>query len=416
MKNLCVHPSGRYLSAADGTPFFLLGDTAWNLLHNLTREEAVQYLTVRKAQGFNFVQTVVLAENDGLRVPNAYGRVPLCQDENGRFLPDRPDTAGDYSYFDHVEWFVTTAEEMDMYVGLLPTWGDKFNLWWGDGPEIFTPDNAFFYGKFLGTLLAHHNNIVWVMGGDRPPEKPVHYAIIDRMAAGIKAGDRGKFLMTYHPPGQHTSGEYWHEREWLDFNMMQTGHDKPAPACYLLAAQEYARTPHKPVMDGEPCYEDIPVNVKPGHGYWYDDAPRRTAWRDLFSGTCSHTYGHHAVWQMNRTPSPYCPFTWQEALHRPCAEQLHVLREFVETHRLFGGVPLTDAVTDNAEGDGYVTALSHDGGTFLYIPRAATVTLTLPVTPTAVEAIDPKTGAPLNVTLCGKTLIVPAEAVVTLRG
>ena len=98
MKNLCVHSSGRYLTATDGTPFFLLGDTAWNLLHNLTREEAVEYLTTRREQGFNFIQTVVLAENDGLRVPNAYGRVPLCQDEDGRFLPDRPDTTGDYLF------------------------------------------------------------------------------------------------------------------------------------------------------------------------------------------------------------------------------------------------------------------------------------------------------------------------------
>ncbi len=415
MKPLCVHTSGRYLTAADGTPFFLLGDTAWNLLHDLTREETMHYLTTRRAQGFNFIQTVVLAENDGLRVPNAYGRVPLCRDETGCFCPDRPDTAGDYSYFDHVEWVISAAEELELYIGLLPTWGDKFNLWWGDGPEVFTPDNAFAYGRFLGERLCRHSNIVWVLGGDRPPEKDAHYAIIDRMAEGLKAGDGGKFLMTYHPQGQHTSGEYWHERTWLDFNMMQTGHDKPAPACYQLAAQEYARTPHKPVMDGEPCYEDIPANVKPGFGYWYDDAPRRAAWRDLLSGTCSHTYGHHAVWQMNRIYSPYCPFTWQEALHRPCAEQLHVLRDFVAAHPPFGGLPLTDAVADNVAGDDYVAALMCEGGTYLYFPRAATVTLTLPFDPQTADGLDPKTGAPLAVTLTGHTLSVFAETVVIVK-
>jgi len=94
---------------------------------------------------------------------------------------------------------------------------------------------------------------------------------------------------------------------------------------------------------------------------------------------------------------------------------LHVLREFVETHRLFGGTPLADAVAGNTAGDDYVATLACNGGIYLHIPRAATVTLTLPVTPTAVEAIDPKTGAAMAVNLTGDRLTVPAEAVVTLR-
>ena len=40
MKNLKVHPGGRFLETEDGAPFFWLGDTAWELFHALTREEA----------------------------------------------------------------------------------------------------------------------------------------------------------------------------------------------------------------------------------------------------------------------------------------------------------------------------------------------------------------------------------------
>ena len=77
MQPLAVHPGRRYLMTTDGEPFFYLGDTAWELLHALSREETREYLDVRQQQGFNVIQTVALAEFDGLRTPNHYGRVPL---------------------------------------------------------------------------------------------------------------------------------------------------------------------------------------------------------------------------------------------------------------------------------------------------------------------------------------------------
>src|SRR5690606_2233883 len=63
---LTVAPDGHYLQYEDGTPFFWLGDTAWELFHRLTREEIMQYFDNRKEKGFNVIQAVVLAEMDGL--------------------------------------------------------------------------------------------------------------------------------------------------------------------------------------------------------------------------------------------------------------------------------------------------------------------------------------------------------------
>ena len=70
---LRVSDNKRYLVRADGTPFFYLGDTAWELFHRLNREEAERYLKRRAKQGFTVIQAVVLAELDGLHVPNPYG-------------------------------------------------------------------------------------------------------------------------------------------------------------------------------------------------------------------------------------------------------------------------------------------------------------------------------------------------------
>src|SRR6187397_3257391 len=70
LPRLRVSESGRFLVTEDGRPFFYLGDTAWELFHRLTREEAVRYLEFRAGQGYTAIQAVALAEFDGLTVPN----------------------------------------------------------------------------------------------------------------------------------------------------------------------------------------------------------------------------------------------------------------------------------------------------------------------------------------------------------
>jgi hypothetical protein len=63
--DLKVSPNHRFLMYADGTPFFYLGDTAWELFHRLTLQESKRYLDDRAGKNFNVIQAVVLAEFDG---------------------------------------------------------------------------------------------------------------------------------------------------------------------------------------------------------------------------------------------------------------------------------------------------------------------------------------------------------------
>lgn len=87
MKGLRVHQEKHYLMWEDGTPFFYLGDTAWELFHRLDREEAAEYLETRTAQGFHVIQAAALAELDGIYMGNAYGHRPLVMKEDGICLP-----------------------------------------------------------------------------------------------------------------------------------------------------------------------------------------------------------------------------------------------------------------------------------------------------------------------------------------
>ena len=333
LPRLKVSDNRRFLVTADGRPFFWLGDTAWELFHRLNRDEAEKYLRNRAGLRFTVVQAVVLAESDGLNEPNAYGHTPLRGND-----PLQPNQA----YFEHVDWIVARANALGLYVGMLPTWGDKWNKKWGVGPEIFTADNAAKYGEWLGRRYRSAA-IVWIVGGDRPVESETHAAILRAMARGLRAGDEGAHLITMHPPGGNGSSSWFHDDDWLDFNMRQNGHVTEFTGRYDRTRADYDRVPVKPVLDGEPIYEDHPVSFdakKLGHSIASD--VRRPLYWNLFSGAFGHTYGHHSVWQMwtpSRKPinDPLLP--WTEAIMQPGAAQMQHARALLESRPFLTRIP-----------------------------------------------------------------------------
>jgi hypothetical protein len=370
----------RYLVTETGQPFFWLADTGWELFHRLTREEARHYFATRQRQRFNVIQAVALAEFDGLHTPNAYGETPLLDDD-----PTRPNER----YFAYVDELIDLAAAHDLYIGLLPTWGDKVNRnQWGTGPVVFTPENSYQYGQFLGARYGNRTNVIWILGGDRPAvyEQNDYRPLWQNMAAGIDAGAGYRTLKTYHPMGRHSSSIWLHEETWLDFNMMQSGHgsgrDTPV---WEAIAQDYALTPTKPTLDGEPNYEDHPVNPWPAwtptNGYFRDYDVRKQCYRSVFAGGCGVTYGHHAVWQFYappRTPINHADRTWIEAIERPGANQMQYLRALMESRPLLEAIPdQSILVTPQGSAESHVQALRAADGSYalIYLPTRQSVVI-----------------------------------------
>jgi hypothetical protein len=401
-EGLRISADGRRIIHADGAPFFWLGDTAWELLHRLTREEADVYLRDRAQKGYSVIQTVVLAERDGLRTPNAYGDVPLLDHD-----PTRPNGA----YFEHVDYVVRRADSLGLYVGMLPTWGDKFNKQWGIGPEVFTPQNAQVYGRFLGRRYRDAP-IIWILGGDRNPEDDEDLAIIRAMATGLRQGAGGTHLITYHPQGGGASFQWFHDDDWLDLNLFQSGHGTVDNRNYERTAEGYALEPAKPVIDGEPRYEDHPVNWNPENG-WFDAFDvRQAAYWSVLAGAAGHTYGNHNVWQMlapGRDPISSARTPWREALGHPGAAQMGFMR------RLFLSRPFLDLIADQAtlvdepsDGPAHVRAARGRDGSYLFVytptGRPVTVDLTF-LSDTTGRAwwFDPRTGTAMEIGTFART-------------
>jgi len=286
---------------------------------------------------------VALAELDGLHSPNPYGDLPLLNDD-----PATPNEA----YFKHVDFIIDKAAEYNMVIGLLPTWGDK--IWkggWGKGPEIFNTSNAKAFGKWIANRYRSRKNIIWIMGGDRNPRNQSDVDIFSAMAEGVTEESTSKPLITFHPqPNELGSAEWFHKKDWLSFNMFQNGHCRYTPV-YDKIQVVYNLQPAKPVLDGEPIYEDHPVCFDAsrfGTSNSYD--VRLYLWLDLFAGAFGHTYGCHDVWQMYspyRTPvnGPHLP--WQEAIELEGANQMQYARKLLEAYPMLDRIPDQSLIVEN---------------------------------------------------------------------
>lgn len=379
-QRLEVSSNGRYLITEEGAPFFWLADTAWELFHRCDRAEADAYLEKRAEQGFNVIQAVALAELDGLKTPNPYGHLPLKD-----YDPTQPNEL----YFEHVDYIIQKADQLGLYIALLPTWGDKVNTKsWGVGPEVFNPKNAKVFGQWIGNRYKDYDNIIWIVGGDRNPRENSDDVLIwNQMAAGIvdAAGGYDKTLMSYHPQPKEKGGSstWFHQEEWLDFNMHQTGHCANQ-GTYQHISHDYALRPIKPVLDGEPLYEDHPncFNAKElGHSN-HEDIRRIMYW-NVFAGAFGQTYGCHDVWQMYKNDKepvnqPLRP--WPKALDLPMANQVKHLKNLMLSRPFLSRIPDQSLINGTQEDNSQykVATRSSDGSyAMIYFPIGGKVSLNL---------------------------------------
>lgn len=390
-----VSDNHRFLADSAGRPFFWLGDTDWELFHRMNREETDQFLETRSKQGFNVIQAVALAEFNGIRQPNRYGDWPLNNEDPTQLniTPGNdPKDQYQYDYWDHVDFIVDKIIEKGMYVGLLPTWGDKVTKMWGEGPVIFNPVNAEAYGKILATRYQKHKGrIIWILGGDRPADQSEIHAVWTAMAKGIEGVLGKEAFITYHPNGGKSSSEFVHNDEWLDMNAIQSGHGSRETEAWKMLMSDLSLKPQKPVLDMEPCYEDHPVNPWDGkwtraeRGYFSAYDVRARIYRGVFAGGCGVTYGHHHIWPF-QNKDLYAPINvgdtliaWPKAAEAAAANQMKYLKDLMLSRPYFVRIPDQSIILSNA-GTNWKDLLiatrdANNTYAMIYLPQSEPVTI-----------------------------------------
>lgn len=368
---LCVSENRRFLMYKNGFPFFYLGDTAWELFHRLDENEVEYYLEDRKEKGFTVIQAVILAELDGLNNPNRNGDKPLIGND-----PAKPNEA----YFQWVDKVIRMVEAKGLYIGLIPTWGDKIDKQWGIGPVIFNENNIISYGRFLGKRYKDYPNIIWINGGDRKGGGN-NFTVWDVLGKAIKLEDQNH-LMTYHPSGETSSSQWFHDSDWLDFNICQTGHAQTGYAIYEhLLTPDYNRKPVKPCMDAEPRYENIPVSFNAENGRYDASDVRKTLYWSLFSGAFGYTYGCNEIWQFytaDKESMVAAETDWREALNFPGASQMIFARRLLSEYDFFSRIPDQSIIlSPQNDNEDKAIATRGDNYAFVYFPNGNELEISL---------------------------------------
>ncbi len=396
-----VATNHRYLTAG-GQPFFWLGDTGWLLLAKMNREETEKYLENRREKGFNVIQIMLLHT---LNVVDANGDSALVNkniaNPNISNDPKKPD------YWKNLDFVVDMAATKGIYVALVPVWGPIVRA------GLVKENQAGIYAEFLAKRYRNRSNVIWVNGGDvRGDNSPEIWNTIGRT---LKKWDPDH-LITFHPFGRTQSSKWFHQESWLDFNMFQSGHrsyvqDTTASDLhygednwrYLIA--DYAKTPIKPTLDGEPSYEGMPYGLHDTlQPRWNDSDLRRYAYWSVFSGACGFTYGNNSVMQMlkktDRKSSYGAREPWEQALNNPGAGQMIFLKNLMQQYHFETMVPDQSVLADPGERYDHLTAFGGNDYLLVYTWNGRRIVLKpeiLPGNQYSVNWYSPRNGMFMNV-------------------
>ncbi len=397
---LKVSDNGRYLLQGDSSLFCYLGDTAWRLLYKLDRAETDHYLEDRAAKGFNVIQMVVLDTRFG---PNRDGE---------HAFHDHDVTRPNEKFFEHLDYVVERCAGLGMYVGMFLNWGYVVTGLVLGGRETVEPlvtmDNAHSFGKFLGERYGE-KPVIWVVGGDDEPWGKEE--VFAEQVRGIKDGDGGRGLVTYHPHGSPErafdpnihSSTWFHDADWLDFNMIQSGH-KFGSRNYEMIAHDWNQAPPKPVLDAEPSYENMPHNLSDGEHRMDDSDLRLGAYWALFAGACGHVYGCNDVFQFwnpgGEKPTFGARIPWRTALQLPGSYQMQFAKRLLESRPHEDRIPDDSIVTavDRAARKGHVCATRATDGGFAFVYSTRGYSFTVDMEKLSGETVratwfDPRSGA-----------------------
>ncbi len=386
-----ISEDGRNFVTAQGESFFYLSDTAWTMTSRLTDPEIELYLSDRRRKGFDVIQIVLVPW--GVRDSgNLAGDLPFLENDMARPNP---------AYFARVERILDRIEAYGFVPSVVPFWLAGLPE---PGPEERAKHEA--YARWLGERFGERS-IFWLLGADRAPGGWAE--IIRAFAAELeRSAGRTDLLMTHHPQGGQSSSTWFHADPWMDFNMLQSGHNLDINH-FALIDRDYALTPVKPVLDGEPAYENLTnalVPYQPGVRLVNGYDVRRQAYQSVFGGAAGHAYGACEVYEFHREGMGKARWTvgidWKDALQLPGSTQVGHLARLIQSRSPLTRIPDQTLITSENPADHRrrIRALRCRNGSWAYVytPMGDRFTLDLSrLQPGRLAAVwmDPRSGIEL---------------------
>ncbi|MFV0541508.1 MAG: glycoside hydrolase family 140 protein [Aestuariibaculum sp.] len=382
MPKIEVSVNGHYFQTKDGKPFFWLGDTGWLAFNKLNRDEIKVYFKDRKEKGYNVIQIMTV---HSLGVANVYGDSALVAQDLAKPLVTEGNDFSDaeaYDFWDHVDYTLDEAKKEGLYLGMVPVWGSPVS------DSLVTLQQAKIYAQFLAERFKERDNIIWLNGGDTFGNK---HTEIWKTIGEILKKENPERLVTFHPRGRTDSSDDFHNENWLDFNMFQSGHrrydqDDTERAYgqdnYKYVQVDFNLEPAKPTLDGEPSYEGIPQGLHDTlQPLWNDTDLRRYAYWSVFAGAAGFTYGNNHVMQMHENhtkPEAYgSKIYWLTALNNPGAGQMRFIKDLMLQYSYFDRVPDNSLVANQGEKYEYLAATRAKNYAMIYTYNGRSISVNM---------------------------------------
>lgn len=354
---LKISSNSRHLSFNDGSPFFYLGDTAWEIGWKSTSEELINYLEDRKKKGFTAIQFVPMSHQRlyeyGVR--NQEGAEFFLNSDFNYLNPD---------YFSYIDEIVHEINSRGMVAVIVPLWAGMNRLHFDDRWRDYylSDEQSLRIAEYMASRYAG-DEVIWVVGGDNVYDTEERKKFWSEFGRTIKEASGGRQLVTVHPSGWNASFDFFSsDNDWLDFHMYQSSHIARADYTIQAAREGYNLDPVTPVLNGEAVYEDIfnrlwepgdtteveSSRIKPEH-------VRQAGYESILSGAyVGFTYGGNGIWQWHKEelPGTHFPrYEVMEALSFEGAGDMIILKEIMESHNWYDFEPGQELVLKSESRD-----------------------------------------------------------------
>lgn len=368
----------------DGKPFFWLADTCWSAFTNITDEEWDIYLHIRKQQGFNVLQINILPQWDASYTDLHYSP------KNNNSWYDLND-----AYFEHARNMCLRAKEEGFELALVLLWCNYIpHTWASDRFETdLIPYDAI--DNYVRKVHASFTDLepVYIITGDTDfnTEQTVSYY--------VKGGTLLKELAPHCLYSAHLKGNYTDLPRGLiqlmDFCMYQSGHNPAdADAPYRLALDLRQHHPDRPVINSEPCYEEMGHYGAGRYGRFTRRDVRRAVCTSILAGACAGvTYGAQGIYSWHKTHKKTRPGLgeafdepkpWQQAVMFEGAWDVSFLKNIMEGMQAGELKPRQDLLVNNTK---EIRVAETPCGMLVYVPYNTNVKLRTSLAGRHVQAI-----------------------------
>jgi Protein of unknown function (DUF4038)/Domain of unknown function (DUF5060)/Putative collagen-binding domain of a collagenase len=389
---LRVSGDRHYLTYTDGTPFFWLGDTAWNGVLKADAPSWDAYLRDRAAKGFNVIQYVTTQWRTA--AGNADGRAAFYGREKIEIDP---------VFFQWMDERVNAINDYGLIAAPILIWAHERTAQFNPG-GLLPDDQIVLLARYLVARYGAHH-VVWMLAGDADyrGERAERWRKIGRAVFG----ERPLRLATMHPGGRMWVQDEFSQEPWFSFNGYQSGHSTTDESHRWHTdgppAREWQRSPAFPSINLEPNYEDH-IGRPLGKVFTAYEVRRAAYWSLLVAPPAGVSYGGHGIWswELKANPPMTHPYTgiarpWREALRLPGAVSMKLLKDFFTSFEWWRLRPAQELLVTQPGNDvpaNFIAAAKSDEFAVVYAPAGGEVELKLDrfAQPVTAEWFDPATG------------------------